>query len=138
MNRDEPPMEVGTSMESQVVLKTIPGGRVNEVGSNVSEQEIKSFALNDREKAYYELVQRYKRPLFFHALYMLRNEEEAKDVTQETFLRAYEEKRLFNEDFLIKAWLFRVTTNLCHNQLRSSKRKQKAVDILLKKLSPEI
>lgn len=124
-------------MESQVVLKAIPGGREQARGSDAAEKEIKSFALYDREKAYYELVQRFKRPLFFHALYMLKNEEEAKDVTQETFLRAYEEDRLFNEDFLIKAWLFRVTTNLCHNLLRSSKRKQKAVDVILREEEPK-
>lgn len=137
MYKDESPTEVGTPMESKAILKAIPGGKGVEGCSPTSEEEIKSFALYDKEKAYYELVQRFKRALFFHALYMLKNEEEAKDVTQETFLRAYEENRLFNHDFLIKAWLFRVTTNLCHNILRSSKRKQKAVDVMRRDEEPK-
>jgi len=117
----------------QVVLKTIQGG----IKQNpFSDEEIKEISREDRERAFHCLVQRYKKPLLYHALYMLRNEEEAYDVTQEAFIRAYKEQRLFQDDFLIKAWLYRVTTNLCHNVQRSSRRKKRACDVLAREDEP--
>ncbi|MFC2075173.1 RNA polymerase sigma factor [Bdellovibrionota bacterium] len=124
----------GSKME-QVVLKTIPGGVEK---SRITDDELKSLAKVDRERAFNSLVQRYKKPLFYHALYMLRKEEDAIDVSQEALVRAYQEERLFDEDFLIKAWLYRVTTNLCHNIMRSSRRKKKACDVLARDEEPKI
>ena len=45
MYKDEPPTEVGTSMDSQVVLKAIPGGKVETGYNSTAEDEIKSFAV---------------------------------------------------------------------------------------------
>ena len=69
------------------------------------------------------LIQKYREPLYRHALYILKDQDDAYDVVQETFIRAIREQRLFTIDFRIKAWLFRVTKNLCLNNIRNSSRR---------------
>jgi len=88
-----------------------------------SDDQIKLAGQKNRRIAMDMLVQKYRQPLFRHAVYILRDEDEAYDIVQETFIRAIREDRLFSMDFRIKAWLFRVAKNLCLNQLRNTSRR---------------
>lgn len=88
-----------------------------------SDEQIKLTATKNRRVAINMLIEKYRQPLFRHALYILRDEDEAYDIVQETFIRAIRETRLFDPDFRIKAWLFRVAKNLCLNQLRNTSRR---------------
>jgi len=85
----------------------------------LEDAEISSLARTDRRKALSALVAKYRRPLFRHAFHMLHNAEEAYEITQEVFLRAHREERLFDPDFHIKGWLYRVTANLSLKHIRS-------------------
>ncbi|NLE23639.1 MAG: sigma-70 family RNA polymerase sigma factor [Actinobacteria bacterium] len=53
---------------------------------------------------------------------ILGDREEAKDVTQDVFLTAFERPPAKGEDVRLRAWLFRVATNACLNRLRSRRR----------------
>jgi len=88
-----------------------------------SDEQIKLTATKNRRIAINMLIEKYRQPLFRHALYILRDEDEAYDIVQETFVRAIRETRLFDPDFRVKAWLFRVAKNLCLNQLRNTSRR---------------
>jgi len=87
------------------------------------DEDLKAIALVNRKRAYGMLVERYRDKLFYHALYILKDSEEARDVTQEVFIRSFNERKAFDPDFKIKAWLFRVCTNLCYNIVRDKKRR---------------
>jgi len=89
----------------------------------VRDEDLKAIALVNRRRAYGMLVERYRDKLFYHALYILKDSEEALDVTQEVFIRSFNEPKAFDPDFKIKAWLFRVCTNLCYNIVRDKKRR---------------
>ena len=93
-----------------------------------SDHQLKLAASRNRRSAMNLLVHKYREPLFRHALYLLKSEDEAYDVVQETFIRAFRETRLFDIDFRIKAWLFRVAKNLCLNQLRNTSRRSAILD----------
>ena len=88
-----------------------------------SDEQIKLTATKNRRVAINLLIEKHRQPLLRHALYILRDQDDAYDIVQETFVRAIRETRLFDPDFRIKAWLFRVAKNLCLNQLRNTSRR---------------
>ena len=69
------------------------------------------------------LYSRYSRSVWRRARRILADEDAAKDVTQEVFLRAIavDAKKAFDADPM--GWLYRVTTNLCLNRRRDTKRR---------------
>jgi RNA polymerase sigma-70 factor (ECF subfamily) len=92
-----------------------------EVGS--AEQDIKRIAERSRAEAYGALVRRFEERLYVHAWCILKDGHEARDVVQEVFIRAMREPRLFEEEFRMQAWLYRVTRNLCFNLVRDRRRR---------------
>jgi len=66
------------------------------------------------------LVERYKKPMYFYALGMVGNSEDAYDLSQEAFIRAYRSLKRFDSKFQFKSWLFAILSNLCKNALRSA------------------
>lgn len=68
--------------------------------------------------AFDEVVLRHQRQVFAVALRMLGNEEEAKDVAQDAFVRAYRAIGNFRGDAKLSTWLVGITMNLCRNRRR--------------------
>src|SRR6478752_1758862 len=87
------------------------------------DEQIKKIARSDRRAAADWVVRKYRDPIFQHAAWILKDWEEAIDVAQDVFIRAMREPRFFDEDFKMKAWLYRVTSNLCFNLVRDRRRR---------------
>ena len=97
---------------------------------------------NKTEKIEY-LLQQYGNSLFRLCLVMLKNEADAKDVIQETFIKYLQKAPVFANIEHEKAWLFRVASNTCLDLLRYQKRHpQKTLDMTqympTEKENPEI
>lgn len=71
--------------------------------------------------AFESLVQSYDQGVLRMACNLLRNEQDALDVYQETFLRVYRNLHSFRFDCSFRTWLYRIVTNLCLDQLRKRK-----------------
>jgi RNA polymerase sigma-70 factor, ECF subfamily len=91
--------------------------------AGADDNALRRLARTDRSRAYELIVRRHREPLFHHAAYILRDWQEAIDVTQEVFIKAMREPRFFDADFNRKAWLYRVTSNLCFNMVRDRRRR---------------
>lgn len=73
------------------------------------------------QKAYAELMQRYKDSIYFMALKMVNNKDDAMDLTVETFGKAFENIEKYKPDFAFSTWLFRIATNNCIDFIRKKR-----------------
>jgi RNA polymerase sigma-70 factor, ECF subfamily len=79
--------------------------------------------------AFRSLVDRHSRRLFHLAFRMTGNEQDAEDVVQESFLRAYRRLSQFDERASFGTWLYRIAANCSIDLMRSkTQRSQQAVD----------
>jgi RNA polymerase sigma-70 factor, ECF subfamily len=76
--------------------------------------------------AFEPLVARYERPLFAVALRLVTNYEDARDVTQNVFIRAYEHLGSFDPERRFFSWIYRIAVNESLN-LRRTRRPQEAL-----------
>ncbi len=74
-----------------------------------------SAAEDDLGAAVETLVRRYQAPLFGYLYHLLGEREWAEEVTQDTFLRAFQARRQIPEIANRRAWLYRIATNLAHD-----------------------
>ncbi len=80
-------------------------------------QLVKEFRKGDRE-AFSELVRRHSRPLTMMLIRILKDEEEAKDISQTAFLKAFEGLPRFMMASSFKTWLYSIAINAAKDQLR--------------------
>jgi RNA polymerase sigma-70 factor (ECF subfamily) len=73
--------------------------------------------------AFRVLVERHSRPLFRLAFRMTGNEQDAEDIVQDTFLRAYRRIEKFDERASFATWLYRITVNCSLDLVRARKRR---------------
>jgi RNA polymerase sigma factor (sigma-70 family) len=69
------------------------------------------MAVGGDEKAFAKLLFRYKRPVYHMILKMVRNVDDAEDLTIESFAKAFKSLSKFKKDFTFSTWLFRIATN---------------------------
>ena len=88
-----------------------------EVGKQFSKKALEDFKLIDAavsgvdEQAYADLMKRYKKPVYHMILKMVRNVDDAEDLTIEAFAKAFKNLHKFKKDFTFSTWLFRIATN---------------------------
>ena len=91
--------------------------------SQTSEKDIIERVLGGDVNAFEELVWRYEKTVYNLALRMVSDREDACDMTQEAFIKAYNGLPSFRGDSRFSVWLYRITTNVCLDFLRSKKRR---------------
>lgn len=84
----------------------------------VTDEELVRKSKEDDERAFGELVSRYETKVYNLALRMVRNPEDAEDVLQDTFLRAYRGIKSFQGASTFSTWIYRITANSALMRLR--------------------
>ena len=83
-------------------------------------------------EAWERLVLEHQQPIFRLAYLLLGDADDAEDIAQETFLRAYHALDRFDSARPLRPWLMRIATNLCRNRQRSLGRYLAALQKLLR------
>ena len=86
-----------------------------------TDRELVDQARNGDANAFGTLVRRYQRRIFRLAFHLVRTGAEAEDVTQETFVRAYQALDRFDGRSEPFTWLYRIAVNLSLNSIRARK-----------------
>lgn len=88
-----------------------------------TEEQLLKKSLSGDTRAFEELVTQYQGKVYALAFRYMSNEEDASDMAQEAMLKAYRSLRLFKGNSSFGTWLYRITTNVCLDELRRRKRR---------------
>ena len=88
------------------------------------EREIIDRVLSGDTEAFEALVLEHQNKVYSLALRMVGNEEDARDMAQEAFIRAFSSLTGFRGDSKFSVWLYRLTSNICIDFLRSRAKKR--------------
>ncbi|QGU00183.1 RNA polymerase sigma factor RpoE [Candidatus Syntrophocurvum alkaliphilum] len=89
----------------------------------ISDEQLVKKARDGDSEAFEELVSRYKNKVYSLSFRYMSNEEDAYDMAQEAFLKAFRSLRTFKGDASFSTWIYRITTNVCLDELRRRKRR---------------
>lgn len=88
------------------------------------EKELIAKAKQGDMQAFEELILKHEKIVYNVAFRMMNHSEDAKDISQEVFLKAYRNIKNFDERSMFSTWLYRITTNTCIDEMRKRKGKQ--------------
>lgn len=114
-----------------------------EIDRNFSDKAIEDFRLIDKatlendEQAYADLMKRYRKPVYHMILKMVRNVDDAEDLTIEAFAKAFRSLSRFKKDYTFSTWLFRIATNNAIDFIRKKKLETMSLDTSFKDESGE-
>jgi RNA polymerase sigma-70 factor (ECF subfamily) len=87
-----------------------------------SDEELVTRSIGGDAESFNQLVLRWERPIYALAYRQLGREEDARDVCQETFLRAFRAIGGFRGQAKFSSWLYRIALNLCRDWARRQRR----------------
>jgi len=105
----------------------IPIPNIATTSADENDAELVAASQGGDQDAFAQLVQRHQRRVFNLVFRMLQQYEEANEVTQETFLAAWQGLSSFRGDARFSTWLYRIAYNCCLKQLEQRK-KDKALN----------
>ena len=97
--------------------------------TTINDQHYINKILEGDSKSFAILVDRYKDLVFTLALRMVKNREEAEEVSQDTFLKVFKSLNKFKGDSKFSTWIYRVGYNTCLDRIKKNKRAQRTVAI---------
>lgn len=105
-----------------------------EVGSNLSDKALHDYKLvraaidNGDQKAYAELMVRYRDSIYYMLLKMVNNKDDADDLTIEAFGKAFKRLHQYTPNYAFSTWLFKIATNNCIDFIRRKKTNTFSID----------
>jgi RNA polymerase sigma-70 factor (ECF subfamily) len=88
----------------------------------LTDEELVARSQTGDQESFNQLVTRWERPIYALAYRVIGREEDARDVVQETFLRAFRALPGFKGQAKFSSWLYRIALNLCRDWIRRQKR----------------
>jgi RNA polymerase sigma factor (sigma-70 family) len=89
---------------------------------------IDQAVIHQDQQAYATLMKRYKKAVFFMILKMIRDADDAEDLTMEAFAKAFRNLHKFKKDYTFSTWLFRIATNNTIDFIRKKRLKTMSIN----------
>lgn len=128
-------MEVKASTQTLTMEKPKPQLQItDEDVQHLSDKAIKDYKLvrkavdDGDQKAYAELMARYKDSIYYMLLKMVNNRDDAEDLTIEAFGKAFRNIKQYTPDYAFSTWLFRIATNNCIDFIRKKRKMLLSID----------
>jgi RNA polymerase sigma-70 factor, ECF subfamily len=90
--------------------------------THLDDEELVAKSIGGDADSFNELILRWERPIYALAYRTIGREEDARDVCQETFLRAFRALPGFRGQAKFSSWLYRIALNLCRDWIRRERR----------------
>ena len=88
----------------------------------LTDDELVARAMGGDAESFNQLILRWERPIYALAYRVIGREEDARDVCQETFLRAFRALPGFKRQAKFSSWIYRIALNLCRDWIRRQRR----------------
>ncbi|MGD9328324.1 MAG: RNA polymerase sigma factor [Cyclobacteriaceae bacterium] len=92
----------------------------------IGDSELVTKLKNADEQVFRQLVLQYQDKIFNTCISLVKNAEDADDLTQEVFIEIFRSIHKFREDSLLSTWIYRIAVNKSLEHLRRMKRKRRA------------
>lgn len=112
-------------MERALVMDNLYAGAVDRT---LTDEQLAAKARDGDTAAMEELYLRYRQPVFRIVYRSTRNIDEAEDIVQDVFLKAFERLHTFREQSRFSTWLMRIALNLCTDHARMRQRRQQLLE----------
>ncbi|MBP6428831.1 MAG: sigma-70 family RNA polymerase sigma factor, partial [Bacteroidales bacterium] len=106
------------------------------LASQLTEKALRDYQLvclardKGSQKAYAELMNTYREPIYYMLLKMTNSSVDADDLTLEAFGKAFKSLSQYTPDYAFSTWLFRIATNNCIDFIRKKRAKTVSIDNL--------
>ncbi len=121
-------------MEVKSAKKNMSKTETSSMNPNLSDKAVKDYFLvreaidKGNQKAYAELMSRYKDSIYFMLLKMVNNRDDADDLTIEAFGKAFKNIHQYTPDYAFSTWLFKIATNNCIDYIRKKRKNTLSID----------
>ncbi|KXK45314.1 MAG: ECF RNA polymerase sigma factor SigW [Bacteroidetes bacterium ADurb.Bin141] len=121
-------------MEVKSAKKNMSKTETSAMNPNLSDKAVKDYYLvreaidKGNQKAYAELMARYKDSIYFMLLKMVNNRDDADDLTIEAFGKAFKNIHQYTPDYAFSTWLFKIATNNCIDYIRKKRKNTLSID----------
>jgi RNA polymerase sigma-70 factor, ECF subfamily len=114
---------------TEALLASAPRVKVDVAQSERSDQALVAASLAGDSGAFDVLVERHRRGVYQVCYRFVNNHEDASDLSQETFVRAWKGLRTFKGHAAVSTWLYRIAVNVCLNRVSSKRVETEPFDI---------
>ena len=97
--------------------------------STLQDQHYIDKILQGETNAFAVLVDRYKDLIFTLSLKMMKNREEAEEVSQDTFIKVFNSLGKFKGDSKFSTWIYKISYNTCLDRLKKNKKEENNISI---------
>ena len=116
-NKQEPEKKTNNSID-----QTVTEPSITHLSDNAkSDYALIQFAIKGDQKAYEKLMKRYRDSIYYMLLKMVKNTDDAEDLTIEAFEKAFKNIEKYSPKYAFSTWLFKIASNNCIDFIRKKK-----------------